>query len=189
MKQYGTGREQGFTLVVALVLLIMVTLIVVMSFNLSQSNLKVVNNLQHRTEALNASQQAIGVVLHTPDFIASPATPVPVTQQCGLGANKFCADLNGDGSTDYEVTITATCKRVAAKLNNEVNLASEEVNCLVGQGQNQGVEGGVGGDSLCAETTWEISGKADDQSSPVTVTANQGVSVLISRDDADTACL
>jgi Tfp pilus assembly protein PilX len=53
------SRQAGLTLLVTLIMLIMVTLIVVMSYNLGQSNLKIVGNAQDRLRALNAAEAVL----------------------------------------------------------------------------------------------------------------------------------
>lgn len=188
MLRFPRSGEAGFTLVTALILLIMVTLVVVMSFNLSQSNAVVVGNFQHRTEALNAANHAIGTIINSAGFVSAPASPIPAPQQCGAG-NKFCVDSDGDGNTDYNVTVAATCMKVRVIRNSELSLTNaNDVPCVLGQAQNVGVVGALTGESLCADSTWQIDAKADDTTTATTLTASQGVSLRITRDDAVSAC-
>lgn len=184
------GRERGFTLLIALIMLVLVTLVVVMSFGISQSNLKVVNNLQRHTEAVGAAQEAINTVVNSSDFTSNPTAPLPAAKICNGQSNLYCVDANGDGNQDYKVTVTATCKKYRSIRNDELNLATstEDRGCVTQQTQAMGVVGTISGESLCSDTLWEVGASAVDQTSPAQVSTYQGISVRVSRDDAASAC-
>ena len=98
----GNRKQRGTTLIIALIMLVLLTLFAVSSFNTANTNLKVVGNMQQRSEALNAAQQAIESVISTPLFIANPANAV--LSPCG-SANTLCADVTGDGAADFTTTL------------------------------------------------------------------------------------
>lgn len=193
----GMRRQRGTTLIVALIMLVLLTLFAVSSFNTANTNLKVVGNMQQRSEALNAAQQAIETVVSTPQFIANPANAVPTP--CG-SANTLCTDVTGDGVADFTTTLIGpdyptpphqpACVTVRVIKNQELVLTnSEDLGCAAGQqSAAAGVAGALTGDSLCANTVWEIRARTVSSSSGATVTATQGVGVRVSSDAAGTSC-
>ena len=193
----GMRRQRGATLIIALIMLVLLTLFAVSSFNTAQTNVKVVGNMQQKAEALNAAQQAIETVLSTPQFIANPANAVPTP--CGT-ANTLCTDVTGDGVADFTATLIGpdyptgphqpTCVTVRLIKNQELNvLNAEDLGCAAGQQSGAaGVAGAMTGDSLCANTVWEIRARAVSSSSGATATVTQGVGVRVSSDAAGTSC-
>ena len=193
----GMRRQRGATLIIALIMLVLLTLFAVSSFNTAQTNVKVVGNMQQKAEALNAAQQAIETVLSTPQFIANPANAVPTP--CGT-ANTLCTDVTGDGVADFTATLIGpdyptgphqpTCVTVRLIKNQELNVLNpEDLGCAAGQQSGAaGVAGAMTGDSLCANTVWEIRARAVSSSSGATATVTQGIGVRVSSDAAGTSC-
>jgi Tfp pilus assembly protein PilX len=192
----GMRSQRGTTLIVALIMLVLLTLFAVSSFNTANTNLKVVGNMQQKNEALNAAQAAIESVISTPQFIANPANAVPVP--CAA-ANTMCTDVTGDGVADFTTTLVSpdyptpphqpTCVTVRPIKNQELVLTNpEDLGCAAGQMQQFGVAGAVTGDSLCANSVWEIKARTVSSLSGATVIVTQGVGVRISTDDAGTSC-
>ena len=66
-------REQGATLLVTLIMLVVLTLFAVTAFNLSSVNLKIVGNFQVQKETEAAVQQAIAQVISTVGLFEAPA--------------------------------------------------------------------------------------------------------------------
>jgi Tfp pilus assembly protein PilX len=185
----GIRRQQGVTLVIALIMLVVITLLAVSSFGTTQMNLKVAGNMQSRGEALRASQQAIETVISTPNFMADPANAV--LSPCGT-ANTLCTDLTGDGTPEYTTRLSPapSCIAVKSIKVSELNLTStEDLGCASGQSQQFGVAGTGSGDSLCANTTWDITAETNSAISRTQVTVTQGVVVRINADDMSTLCL
>ena len=189
-------RQRGTTLVVALIMLVLLTLFAVTSLNTAKTNLTVVGNMQSKHEAMNASQATIEAVLSTPTFISNPANAVPVP--CGA-ANTACTDVTGDGVPEFTTTLVGpdaaspaqpTCVAVKPIKNSELVLTiSEDLGCSSGQQQQFGVAGAVTGDSLCANTVWEIRARTVAAATGAEVTVAQGVGVRVSADDAGSSCL
>jgi Tfp pilus assembly protein PilX len=181
-------KQQGATLLVALIMLGVLMLFVVSSLNTSTTNLKVVGNMQAKNEALTASQEAIETVISTPQFISTPASAV--LNPCGT-ANTLCTDVTGDGNPEYTTTLTPNplCVMVRPIKNSELVLTNpEDLGCSSGQQQQFGVAGAVTGDSLCANTVWEITARTVGPATGATVTVTQGVGVRVSSDAAGTSC-
>ena len=182
-------KQRGTTLVIALIMLVVVSLLAVSSLGTTNMSLKVVGNMQARGEALQASQQAIETVISTPLFIANPADAV--LNPCGT-ANTLCTDLNGDGTPDYTTRLNPapSCISVKAIKASELNLAvAEDLGCAAGQAQQFGVIGVTSGNSLCANAAWEITAESSATNSRTRVTVTQGVALRISADDMATSCL
>ncbi len=180
-------RQQGATLLVALIMLTVLMLFVVSSLNTSTTNLKVVGNMQSQNEALAATQQALETVISTPLFIASPANAV--VNPCGV-ANTICTDVTGDATPEYTTTLTPQpqCVTVIPIRNLDLNVNNEEdLACSVGAG-NQGVAGANTGNSLCANTIWEITAQTVGAATGASVRVTQGVGVRVSADAAATSC-
>ena len=185
----GLRQQRGATLVIALIMLVVITLLAVSSLSTTNMNLKVVGNMQSRGEALQATQQAIETVISTPQFIANPANAV--LNPCGT-ANTLCTDLNSDGTPDYTTRLNPapSCVAVKAIKVSELNLSNaEDLGCAAGQAQQFGVAGTGSGDSLCSNTTWDITAETSATASRTRVTVTQGVAVRINTDDSTTSCL
>jgi Tfp pilus assembly protein PilX len=194
----GIRAQRGATLIIALIMLVLLTLFAVSSFNTANTNLKVVGNMQQKTEALNAAQQAIETVVSSPLFISNPANAVATP--CG-SANTLCNDVTGDGVADFTTSLIGpdypagphqpTCVTVRVIKNQELVLTpnSEDLGCAASaQAGTSGVAGAMTGDSLCANTVWEIRARTVSSSSGATVTVTQGVGVRVSSDAAGTSC-
>lgn len=180
-------RQQGATLLVGLILLVLVTLLVVTSFNLGKSNLQIVGNMQHRAENLASAKEVLEEVISNTNFTTAPAAALSSTTCGTTTTNSKCYDVNGDGTADITVTLTPQpCIKKSQIINNsQLDLSkSADLGCMSGNQQNLGVEGAATGDSMCAETTWEITAVAADTVTQASVTAVQGVSVRIAADSA-----
>lgn len=185
----GMRSQQGATLFIALVMLVMLTMFAVSSLNSSTSNLKVVGNMQTRGEALNAAQETIETVISTPQFITNSANAV--LNPCGA-ANTLCTDLTGDGVPEYTTQLMPAPSCVAVtgiKLSDLVLTNIEDLGCAAGQSQQFGVTGAVTGDSLCANTLWDVTAQTTGTANSARVTVTQGVGVRISADESATSCL
>lgn len=173
-------RQRGSTLLVGLIMLTLMTLLAITSFNLSKSNLQIVGNMQHRNESLQSAKETLEQVISKTDFTVNPAAAL-----FGCGANTACFDVNGDGRNDVTVTLTpppCTKKSTLVK-NSQLDLTkAEDRGCSAGVTQNLGIAGAATGDSLCADTTWEITAVATDTATQASVTAVQGVDVRVAAD-------
>jgi Tfp pilus assembly protein PilX len=187
-KKLALDSQRGITLVIGLIMLALITIVALMAFNLSQGNLKIVNNAQHREEASKSAQQAIDEVISKPDFVTDKTKPVPADKRCDGATNKYCTDVNSDGDRDFAVTVTATCVKARPIYTNELDIQNnqDDVKCLVQD--TQLINPLPGGQSLCADTIWDIGAVAQDQASAANVTMHQGAAVRVSIDNADTAC-
>jgi len=77
MNQY--HRQSGATLIVALIMLVMMTILAVSAINLSTINLKIIGNMQSQKAMDAAAQDAIEQVMSNYTLFTSPATTVVAT--------------------------------------------------------------------------------------------------------------
>jgi len=191
--------QRGATLVIALIMLVLLTLFAISALNTSTTNLKVVGNMQARTEAFNAAQQGIDTVISRTDFVTAPAAAV--VNPCGA-ANQLCIDKDGKPTTIladsyYTTKITGApfdlvkpaCITVRPIKSSELILSiPEDQDCSVGVKQQFGVAGATSGDSLCANAVYQITAETTAISG-AKATVTQGIGIRISTDDMATSCL
>ena len=196
------SKQRGAVLLVALIMLVLLTLFAVSALNTSTTNLKMTGNMQARSEATTAAQDAIETVLSTTLFSTNPTNAV--VNPCGA-ANTLCLDKDGKHTSDpasaYYVTTlvktntadtkaTPNCVSVKPLKLDGLDLANpDDLTCAAGQQQQFGVKGAVTGDSLCAESVWEITARTTSTATGATATVTQGVGIRISTDDMATSCL
>jgi Tfp pilus assembly protein PilX len=169
--------QRGVTLFVAMILLVMIILLAVSSFRISNTNLKVVGSMQGRQEAIASAQAAIEAIISSPYFSEEPAT---------VAATPQLIDINNDGTSDFTVTLSPqpTCLRArpttAAQLDlNNIN----DRRCL---GSARAGAGAIS--SFCSDTVWEIAANTTDRVTGATTTVRQGVALRVAATDALTAC-
>ncbi len=98
--------ERGATLVVALIMLLLFTLLVSGAWNLSMVNLKAVGNIQVRDEAIAAANIALDQVLKS-DFTSTPCLAgYADTDTC---VEEVLVDINNDAVNDYTAKVAKLC--------------------------------------------------------------------------------
>ena len=152
--------QQGATLVVALIVLTLITLVVVSAFTLSSSNLKAVGNMQARDESVAAANQAIELV------ISSAFTDAPVAQEVNV-------DINKDGTTDYTVAIEVPkCVRATEVINPDK--CDENLKALCAENN--------------WHTEWDLRATVGDAASGASVVMHQGVRVKLTNSQKTAVC-
>jgi Tfp pilus assembly protein PilX len=181
-------RERGITLVTALIMLVLLTLLALTSFHVGRSNLQIVSNMQQRDEATAAAHEVIEEAISNTRFFVTPDNIL--ANPCGA-PNERCVDTNGDGTNDVKVAITPKPKCVKAPiiLNTALDLSvPEDAECSMGSAQNFGVSGAVDGSSACADSVWEVNAVATDMQTSAQVKVTQGVAVRVAKDDVANNC-
>lgn len=180
-------RQQGATLVVALIFLILMSLFAVSAFRGSSNDLRVVGNMQARQEAIGAAQVAMEKTISSATFSSNPdnvaANPVPV-------------DIDNNGAADYEVRMLPRPKCYRAKAIKTVELDAAvpgDLACMKsGVVTTGGIEdaggGGSAADSLCANTEWNLRAEVTDTRTGAKVAVNQGVAIRVLETDAMNSC-
>lgn len=156
-----SGRQRGATLIVALIMLALITLLVVNAFTLSSSNLRAVGNMQSREETMAAANQAIERMVSTPFYNA-------------LGTQTWAVDINKDGTNDYQVTTApATCIRASQA--SSAYPSDVELGAAMTAGSFWNVD-------------WDIQASVTDSLTGASVVVHQGVRTYLSQTQKETAC-
>ena len=165
-------RQKGATLLIGLIMLVLLTLMAITSFNLGKSNLQIVGNLQFRNETVRAAEEAVEAAISKPDSVTIASTST--------------VDVNADGTPDVSVTVTPTLLQAHVKKNSALDLSDPgQLGCTLGQAQAFGVVGAATGNSLCASTLYDLRVVAREAATNTSVELHQGVSVQV---PADTVC-
>lgn len=162
--------QRGFTLVVGLLMLALVTLVVVAGFNLGSSNLKVVNNMQVRDEAVSAANLAAEQVISS-NFTQALTTQVAQTVCVNVDGNTQGQNCNG--TADYSVTVAVPCW---AKLAQASQAAPSDVEL-----------GTTMSASASWNTDWEIRATVTDSNTGASAVVVNGVRRRLTQADKDSA--
>lgn len=174
-------KQRGATLIIGLVMLVVLTLLVISAIRSSNTNLRIVGNMQMQEEVFTAAQQA------TEQVISSNFTTNPVSQVIAV-------DINMDGTTDYTANVNPACTGSIAVTNADLNPANAaDAPCISsGAAQQTGliVSGAAGagtlaGQSWCYLQQWNLQANVTDGNTGAIATTVQGVSLRV---PAGTAC-
>ena len=158
--RWARRRQSGATLIVALIMLTLITLLVVNAFTLSSSNLKAVGNMQAREESIAAANQALELV------VSSSFTTAPVAQEINV-------DINKDGTTDYTVAVAAPrCIKVKEVPNPDK--CDEDLKDLCAASN--------------WHTDWDLEATVKDSATGADVVMHQGVRVKLSSAQRTAVC-
>jgi len=179
--------ERGATLIISLIMLVAMAMLSVWAFNSGSMNLRVVANSQSRQEVVSAAQAAIELTISTPLFSQDPvavaASPIPI-------------DIDGDANADYQAQLSPvpSCYRVRVLKVNELDPASAGDRACLGSSSaaNPGIEttgaAPTTGDSLCADSEWNLRAVVVDARSNASAAVNQGIAVRSLSTDTANAC-
>lgn len=154
------ASQRGATLVVALIMLTLITLLVVSAFTLSSSNLKAVGNMQARDESIAAANQAIELV------ISSSFTDAPVGQEVNV-------DIDKNGTTDYTVTVAAPQCIKAVEVPNP-DKCDEDLKPLCAENN--------------WHTTWDIRATVGNTATGAAVVVHQGARIKLTNSQKTAVC-
>lgn len=168
--------QSGMTLIVATIMLVLITLVVLAAFNLSSSDLKTVNNVQVRNEAVAAANQAVEQLVGS--FSAT-----------SLGAQTINVDLDKDGTSDYQVALDKpTCLRSRqVDVCKASDCDSDPLGCGASYQPGAYTPSGV---TSCGSflTDWDIKATVTHQASGAKVVVKQGIRVPLDSATASLAC-
>ena len=162
-------HQHGATLITALVMLVVLTLLVISAIRSSTTNLRIAGNMQIQEEVVTAAQQATEVILSSDFTQGLPASSIPI-------------DINNDGFTDYNASIkNPTCSGDTPLTNNTPNLPAQCVSS--GVNQNSGIifVSGVqlAGTSWCDAQQWDLDTTVSDTRTGAGEVIHQGVSTIV----------
>jgi len=182
--------QRGAVLLVGLVMLVLVTIAAVTSYNLARGGSQVVSNMGYRNDTAAAAQQAIETAISSIAFADSPTAVFFDNGACG-DPNSRCYDVNGDGTDDLVVSLTPppACRTGRVLSTQELDVTdSEDLGCTVSASQTFGVAGTTEPASLCAQTMWDVRAVASDAATRSQVAVVQGVALRVPSGDIATAC-
>lgn len=182
-------RQRGVTLLVAMIMLVLLTLLALTSANVSRSTIQVVGNMQSRDQNIAAARQVLEEAISSTRFFDTPADAIG--SPCADEPNSRCIDTNGDDTADIKVVLSPPPMCVQAKNLKNVDIdasKTDEADCIEAESQSFGVIGSVKGDSACADSTWELNAVATDTVTEATAQVTQGVTVRVPRVDVETSC-
>lgn len=181
--------QRGMTLIMALIMLMVLTMLALTSFNLGKANLHIVSNMQQRDEAIAAAREVLEETISTTRLFENPTNVL--LNPCGV-ANTRCVDTNGDGTPDLTVVLSPpTCVMAQAILNSDLNVgvAEDDLECTVGSGNDaMGTVGSASGASLCANSVWDVTAQATDNVTQAQVQVTQGIAVRVPATAVATSC-
>jgi Tfp pilus assembly protein PilX len=189
MKTQTSSAQKGAVLVVALIMLLLITVLAVSSFNMSKGNLQIAGNLQSRQQTASLAHATLEEAISSTAFIQGV-----FSTNCALDDRPArCTDINGDGVNDVAVRVTqANCVLVQALANDQLTLAqgSPDAGCAVGANPTSfGVSGGgTGQDSLCSTAVWDLTALGRDLLLSTQVDVRQGVELVVMNNDVVTWC-
>lgn len=186
-------RQAGTVLVIGMIMLVLMTLLALTSFNLGKGEYQIISNMQFQGEAASAAQMALEQVVSNLTF---SSTPESVFASPCSGPNTICYDTNGDTHTDVTVTIRSrsdpakpTCITAKVIKNASLNLSNpEDLGCTTGASQSFGIAGAATGNSLCADSIWDVQAEAVDSVTQARATITEGMSVRVSSDNVINSC-
>lgn len=181
------SRQRGAALFVVLVLMFVMGWLAVSSFRISSQHLQIVGNSQAEQQVTAAAQRAIDDTISSNAFTKDPAA---------VALAPIATDIDGDGKDDFVAKLDPApkCIRVRPIKNMELDIAkATDRVCLQSSGGTGNLvvrPGGVvgAGDSLCANSEWNIAAAVADATSNTAVTINQGVAVRVVSSDAKNFC-
>lgn len=180
-------RQRGATLVVTLIFLVLLCLFAISAYLLSTTHLRVVGNMQARSEGEAAAQVALEQAISTPTFAQNPA----------LAASVPLVVNHGGASYTVRLTPSPSCYRVRIVKNSELdpNNASDLRCVRSGTVQTPGITqvtqvqaGQLADNSLCADTEWDLRAEVSDGRSGTLVAVHQGAAIRMIEADAINNC-
>ena len=157
------NKQRGSTLLVALVMLMLLTLIAFAAMNASTTSIQVVGNAQFREEANAAAQQAIEGVISN-NFTVNPASSVVTVNV---------------GGTNYVATVAVP----ACKSSMPIPTTSLELD--TSNAEDMKCAGGTDQPPQCNKQMWEVNATVNDSDTGASTNVHQGVSVRV---DIETVC-
>jgi len=154
--------QRGSTLLVALIMLVLLTLVAVSAINSSSTGVQMVANAQFREEATAAAQQAIDNVISNTSF--QTAAPLPQN-----------IDVNNDGVADYTVTFAPapTCLSATPVVAGAPGVPAV---CASSIG------------TVCYWTLWDVRAVVSDPKTGASIALHQGIRTVAGLNAAVASC-
>jgi len=168
--------QRGVTLLIGMVMLLLLAIIAISTYNVGKGSLQIVGNMQQRNQVLAAAQEAIEEAVSTTRLFKTPTNVL--VNPCNGVPNTRCVDINGDGTNDVTVTLTFACiKSQLATLT-----LPQDAGCVKGVDADGNIISG------CTDTLWNINASAVDSVTQAATNVSEGVAVRMLTADAATNC-
>jgi Tfp pilus assembly protein PilX len=165
--------QSGMTLVIALVMLIVLTLLVVSAIRFGNISLKIAGNAQTEAEAFAAAQVAVETTVAA---IAASPNIATITAQPNLAVST--------GAVTYTASVTAPSCAYSKPVSTDTldpGKAADQV-CFEGGDQDKLVTAGgtlTVTPSACKDQQWEVTASVKDDNSGANVAILQGAAVRV----------
>ncbi|MBF8271744.1 MAG: hypothetical protein HW380_849 [Magnetococcales bacterium] len=179
-----TDRQQGIVLVFVMLMLVVLTIFAVTTFQFGNTSLAISSNMQYRAESLSYAKETVNMTLSSAAFIQTPESALPPSSRSACpttNTNRYCGDANGDGTEDYQVDLTPQpfCKSARTISNNDLDLTTAEgLTGAMGVSQTFGISGASSDDSLNVNSVWEITAVSTNVATGTTSTLRVGVKAV-----------
>lgn len=168
----GRRREQGMTLVVALVMLVVLTLIVVSAIRFGNINLRISGNVQANTEASAAAQVAVETMVSTINSSTNISAIPQQTMAISTGAVSYNVDVAKPGCVFNKNINNADLD--PSKAGDRACFESGDTEKLVTNKNTL-----TTAPTACKDQQWDVQAAVDDARSGAKATHLQGVSVRV----------
>lgn len=157
-----TDNQRGATLITALVMLVVLTMLVLSAINSSTINLRIAGNAQIQEEVVAAAQQGIDVMMSN-NFTFNPV------------ASSVSVDINNDGQSEYTAQVGLPVCNGTTVLKANDPIISTIPECRKGNKYDPNDTS----TSDCALQQWDLNSTVNDPRTGASVTLHQGVGTLV----------
>lgn len=192
MKPIIMHKQRGMTLIVALIMLVLITLLVATGINIEKGSLLAVGNMQQRNQVYAAAQDTIEEVISSTRFINTPQNAI--IDPCDGGSpNTKCFSVTGSTGSDIKVTLaTPSCiKSQRATLTlakSGGSMDTQSLSAALGADSSDLSNDTPENFSAAWDTTWEVQANAVDSVTQASISLVQGVAVRVYQDAVVTSC-
>ena len=168
-----SGRGQsGMTLVVALVMLVVLTLLVVSAIRFGNINLRIAGNAQSEAEATSAAQVAVETMVNKINAAANISSLTSQTMSVSTGGGTYTVSVTKPGcifnkpinNSDLDPT----------KTSDQACFETTDTEKLVTSGNTL-----TTAPTACKDQQWDVQASVDDSKSGAKTSMLQGVSVRV----------
>ena len=162
--------QQGISLIVGMIMLVIITVMVTTAFRLSTTNAQAVGNMQFRDEAIAAANKGIEQAMST--ILTTGFTTLPAA------ASSYTLDINNDGTPEYTISIGIP--------------ACVQSTTITGAGPTGGSSASLGS-GFAASTTyystlWDVAATVTDAVSGTSIEIHQGVRIALDATQKPLVC-
>lgn len=165
-------NEKGVVLLITMVFLLLFAIVAAAVFRGSITSIQAVGNMHWRTEAVNATHEAVAHVLSDYAGFIQPALTRGLAAVDAKNAS-FYSDVNGDGETDIVVIVNAIeCNSMSEVRQEDIDPNKpEDLACLNSSNMNSS--------TFCSEVQFSLMLTATDRLSEASVQMEQGIGVRV----------